>query len=314
MSEPGFSVIIAAYNEAEYIGAALTSVLRQSEDDWEAIVVDDGSTDSTAEVVREFEGKDSRIRLVSQANTGLAGALNTGIEHSRAPYVGLLDADDLWMPGFIAVMRKALDDAPEAGFAYTDAYWFDLTTRRFRRGLSMSPWNPPETPPSDPLEMLRLVIRANFIFGLTTMRRSVLDRIGYFDASLRSSEDYDMWMRMLANGYAGIRPPGVLAIRRRREDSMSVNASRMLENARRVYLRIAEDERLPGDIRDTARRQVARCERFIGGLSGENRSKAAIIALRRRLSPIRAIVERPFVWRASPPTEVAAAFPDLESL
>lgn len=314
MSGPAFSAIIAAYNEAEYVGAAITSILRQSEDDWEAIVVDDGSTDETAEVVRRFERSDSRIRLISQANTGLAGALNTGIAHSRAPYVGLLDADDLWMPRFIAAMSKALDDAPGAGFAYTDAYWFDLTTGRFRRGLSMSPWNPPATPPSDPVEMLRLVVRANFIFGLTTMRRSVLDRIGHFDTSLGSSEDYDMWMRMLANGYGAVRPPGVLAIRRRREDSMSTNAPKMFENARKVYLRIAEDEGIPSDVRDTARKQVAWCDRFIAGLGGEDRSKAAVIALRRRLSPVRRLVERPFVWRSSPPSEVAAAFPDLERL
>jgi glycosyltransferase involved in cell wall biosynthesis len=314
MSAPRFSAVIAAYNEADYVGAALTSVLRQTESDWEAVVVDDGSTDETAEIVREFERRDPRIRLVSQPNKGLAGAINTGIEHSRAPYVGLLDADDLWMPRFVEVMSDALDQAPEAGFAYTDAYWFDLTTRRFRRALSMAPWNPPEDPPGDPLEMLRLLVRANFIFGLATMRRSALDRIGNFDASLGSSEDYDMWMRMLANGYRAARPPGVLAIRRRREDSMSMNAPKMFENSKKVYARVAENEDLPDDIRATARERIAWCDRFIGGLSGETRSKAAVIALRRRLSPIRRLLERPFVWRSSPPAEVTAAFPDLDTL
>ena len=93
------SVVIPAYNYARYLPEAIRSVLAQTHSDLECIVVDDGSTDNTREVVSAIE--DPRVRYVHQANAGLSSARNTGIREAEHPFVGFLDADDRWLPQFV---------------------------------------------------------------------------------------------------------------------------------------------------------------------------------------------------------------------
>src|SRR5918992_3277590 len=97
MSTPSFTVVISAYNEERFVADAISSVLAQTRKDFELVVVDDGSADRTAEVVEGFSS-DPRLRLISHANRGLAASLNVGIGAGSAPFVALLDADDMWMP------------------------------------------------------------------------------------------------------------------------------------------------------------------------------------------------------------------------
>jgi glycosyltransferase involved in cell wall biosynthesis len=307
-------VIIAAYNEEAYVGSALTSVLRQSRSDWEAIVVDDGSTDATAEVVRRVEHQDSRIRLHRKRNEGLAIALNAGIERSSAPYVSLLDADDLWMPDYLAEMARSLEARPDAGFAYPEAFSMDGDTHRIRRELASARFNPPREPPADPTEMLRLLIRSNFIFGSGTIRRAVLDEIGAFDPTLGSAEDYEMWIRILTHGYAAVKPQPVLAIRRERASAMSMNHERMARNLQLVCERVASDGRLPDDIRTSARSRGELCERQWAAFTGRSRLGALKLAARRRLSPVKAALLSGRRWLPRRPAEVESAFPDLDRL
>src|SRR2546430_3854957 len=129
MTEPAFTFVLAAYNEEDYVGDAIGSVLSQTREDFELMVVDDGSADATAEVVRGFES-DPRLTLISQENRGLAASLNRGIRAGSAPYASLIDADDLWMPSYLEKLGEALDHHAEAGFAYTTAWWHDVAPRR----------------------------------------------------------------------------------------------------------------------------------------------------------------------------------------
>jgi len=116
---PAVSVVIPLYNKGPYIARALNSVLAQTFQDFEVIVVDDGSTDDGAEVVRSFE--DPRIRLIQQENRGVSAARNRGIEAARAELVAFLDADDEWLAGHLEVLLRLRDKYPEAG-AYGTAY------------------------------------------------------------------------------------------------------------------------------------------------------------------------------------------------
>jgi glycosyltransferase involved in cell wall biosynthesis len=314
MSEPAFSVIIPAYNEADLVGSAIESVLRQSRSDWEAIVVDDGSTDGTAEAVRPFEERDPRIRLLRKENAGLSAARNSGFEVARGRYVSFLDSDDLLMPGYLEAMGAALDADPDAGLAYTDAWLMDADTRRIKRTTAMSPWTPAVHPAALSLDMIRLLIPDNFIFVSTTVPRSVLDDVGLFDPELRSAEDYDLWLRILAHGYRAVRPPATLAIKRQREDAMSTNYPKMLTNLGLVYRRVASDEALPADIRDAARVKADDVDRTLEALQGHRPARRARIRLRRALTVVARPILRRRRWPASPPAEVGAAFPDLERL
>lgn len=109
---PAVSVIIPLYNKQRELPAAIRSLLSQSFADWQAVIVDDGSTDSSVDVLRRFS--DPRIRLVRQANAGVAAARNRGIAEARAELVAFLDADDEWMPDYLESMIALARKYPEA--------------------------------------------------------------------------------------------------------------------------------------------------------------------------------------------------------
>jgi glycosyltransferase involved in cell wall biosynthesis len=111
---PRVSVIIPAYNAAEHISGALESIFDQTFRDFEVIVVDDGSTDNTKEVVRAFQGKEN-VRYFYQRNGGQSSARNLGVREARGEYLAFLDADDLWMPEFLERMVAKMND----GFDWT---------------------------------------------------------------------------------------------------------------------------------------------------------------------------------------------------
>jgi glycosyltransferase involved in cell wall biosynthesis len=310
VSSPAFTVALAAFNEEDWVGSAIRSVLAQTREDFELVVVDDGSTDATAEVVRGFE-PDPRVRLIRQDNKGLAGALNTAIAAGSAPYISLIDADDLWMPTYLEEMGRALDPEPGAGFAYTDAWCFDHPSGRFWRLSSNAALGEPDPPPKDPEEFLRLLIEVNFVFGLATIRRSAMDRVGGFDESLRAAEDYELWIRLLTHGYGAARAPGRLAVVCDRGGSMHSDERAMLSNLREVYRIAIEDLEASAEVTALARRRLARIDRDLESLDRSAKTTAAWRALRRRLGVIRRKTVGRRFWYPGTPPEVAAAFPEL---
>src|SRR5215831_13288100 len=122
VSGPLVSAVIPTYNYARYVTGAVESVLAQSFDDLEIVVVDDGSTDETADTLRPFL---DRIRYIRQGHRGLAAARNTGIRVARGPYVAFLDSDDLWLPEKVSVQIARLNGDPAVGLVYGEAVLFD---------------------------------------------------------------------------------------------------------------------------------------------------------------------------------------------
>ena len=124
--KPLVSVIIPVYNGRDYIGEAIDSAALQTYRNLEIIVVDDGSSDGTLDILRERAAKDQRIRVISQANGGVAKARNTAIAAARGEFIAPLDADDLWLPGKIqSQMRAMLSAGDDCGFVYTWWAWID---------------------------------------------------------------------------------------------------------------------------------------------------------------------------------------------
>jgi GT2 family glycosyltransferase len=129
---PAVSVIIPAYNAGAYIGRTLQSVKHQTFRDFEVIVVDDGSTDDTADVVRAWTEGDERFRLIRQAQSGQAAARNRAIAEARGRYIAALDADDLWRSAFLAHTVAALEArGPQAPFAFARSLWIGPDDRIF---------------------------------------------------------------------------------------------------------------------------------------------------------------------------------------
>jgi glycosyltransferase involved in cell wall biosynthesis len=258
---PVFSVVIAAHNAARTLPSTLRSVLAQTRPDFEIVVVDDGSTDGTAEALRSV--RDDRIAYVRQANLGPAAARNAGIERAAGEYVCLLDSDDLWLPDYLETMGAAFASDTSAGLAYTDAWRLDDVTRRVLRRTSMSGCRPPRQPPAERQALLLALLERNFVYNSATVRREVLDGVGGFKSFTRS-EDYELWLRIAASGARFVNAGKVLAVYRRRPDSrfrgpvLRVRGrAEILEHVLATY-ELTESQRLVAErrLRD-ARKQLA---------------------------------------------------------
>lgn len=117
---PKISFIIPVYNVEEYLGQCLDSVLAQSYENFEAICIDDGSTDSSLNILKKYEKKDKRIKIISQKNQGVSVARNAGLDAARGEYISFVDSDDAIDAEFIKTMLTALEENPQADFAWVD--------------------------------------------------------------------------------------------------------------------------------------------------------------------------------------------------
>jgi glycosyltransferase involved in cell wall biosynthesis len=207
-------VVTAARNVADFIRGTLDSVIGQTIADIEIIVVDDGSTDSTAEIVSSFV--DARIRLISIANRGVSGARNRGLAECRAPYVLFLDGDDLLTPDALEQMAAALDANARAVAAVSLLRKINMTG---------DPIGGPPDPARLPRDnVLHHLVARNFIVngGAICMRTDAVRAVGGFDPRLKFGEDWDLWCRMAALGTFVMLPDLVSVLYRVRETGANV--------------------------------------------------------------------------------------------
>ncbi len=183
---PRVSVIIPTYDRADLIVETLESVWMQTFHDYEIIVVDDGSTDGTAELFAAL-GKRTVYRRIEHGGQG--AARNAGLEIAQGEYIAFLDSDDLWQPNFLEKATGALDRNPKVGFVYCDYATFD------ERGIIGTA----EMPPRYKLggRLFGELLESDFICtGAILVRRACFDQVGGFDPCLVPVEDWDMWLRL----------------------------------------------------------------------------------------------------------------------
>ena len=246
------SVVIPAYNSADMLSEALDSVLAQTFSDFELIIVDDGSTDNTREVVALFE--DPRIRYVYQQNRGLSGARNTGIRVSRGRYVAFLDADDIWLPTKLAAQVELLDSLPGVGVVYGSTYWVEdrrvFGGRKARyRGNIVRP----------------LLVEGNIVAGSGSSvmaRRECFDEVGLFDTA-PVHEDWDMWLRLAVRYEFDFVPEPLVKIRVHGV-SMQKNVEKMTLRTQLFFDKVMAAPTLQDHIRPV-RNQVESLAHFIVG-------------------------------------------------
>jgi glycosyltransferase involved in cell wall biosynthesis len=227
---PAVSIVMPAYNVEPYIGDAIQSALAQTFTDFELIVVDDGSKDATAQVVRRLAKQDSRIQLVQQANRGLAGARNSALRASRGEFFALLDSDDLWEPAFLADQLAILQGRPDVDIVTGNGWYLGGS----RHGQVARPY-----PDARPAPDLASIIGDEWaVFIMSVFRRRVYTEIGPFDESMRSNEDYDFWLRAAVAGCTFLRNDKPLGHYRVRTDSLSASDIRMLRGILHVYTKL----------------------------------------------------------------------------
>ncbi len=231
---PTVSVIIPAYNVEAYIGETLASLFAQTCQDFEAILINDGSTDGTEAAIEPFR---DRLVYIRQENKGVMAARNTGLRAARGRYIALLDSDDLLLPRFLEALVVMLEADPELSAAYPNAYFFG--SPNFDGKLHQEVF-----PVAEPVTFDRVLRRECYVFGLLVFRRRVIDEVGNYDESLQGqgAEDFELWLRMLRNGHRFAFTNEPLAKYRWRHDSLSNTGAGILSCIVSVYEKLLRDD------------------------------------------------------------------------
>lgn len=196
------SVIMPCYNAAPHLPASVGSLQAQTRPNWELVIVDDGSTDDSWQVLKKLAHADPRIRVFQQPNAGAAAARNHALREARGAYTAFLDSDDTWHPEFLEAMTAALDSNTDAGIAYCG--WQNIGLGQGRN----EPFIPPEYENSGKVEALLGGCRWPIHGAL--VRSQLIKDAGCFDEKLSSCMDYDLWLR-LGTVHRLVRVPRVLA-------------------------------------------------------------------------------------------------------
>ncbi len=212
---PRVSVVIPAHNSMAYLPETLESVLAQTFTDFEVLIIDDGSSDHIVTWASQIV--DARVKLISQANKGLAGARNTGIGEAQGEYIAFLDADDLWEPTILEKQVPCLDDNPAIGLVHSWMLLVDEEGRSTGRVMTSEAEG----------NVWEKVIEKNVIAcPSVVVRRHCFETVGVFDPKSKPLEDWDMWIR-IAEHYPFALVRETLSYYRQLPNSMSKNYQAM---------------------------------------------------------------------------------------
>jgi glycosyltransferase involved in cell wall biosynthesis len=241
------SVVIPNYNYGHYLGDAIFSVLRQSYEDLELIIVDDGSTDDTRSLIYRYS--DPRIYWYFQPHKGISAARNFGIHHSRGEYIAFLDADDYWAPTKIEEQVKSIRSQNELGLIYSGFFLIDQDRQVIAKRSPVKAFGP----------SLKMLLLGNIISGSSTtafVPRHVFDVAGEFDEQIMSAEDWDMWIR-ISEKFKILAIDKPLAFIRLHSQNTTSNIDSMDVHQQAVIRKFFQNHDLPPDIKRLRRRAFA---------------------------------------------------------
>ena len=183
------SVIVPVFNGELTIQETINSILNQTFKNIEVIISDDGSTDSTLEIVSNIS--DSRIKILSYPNAGVSASRNRGIFQAKGEYISFMDADDLWTPDKLELQWQALQDNPQAAVAYSWTDYIGESSQFLKSGRRIKANG----------DVFGRLLVTNFLENGSNplISKEALEKIGGFDESLSASEDFDLWLKLSAN-------------------------------------------------------------------------------------------------------------------
>ena len=219
---PTVDVIIPAYNAAKYLPAAIESVIAQTFEDWRILLVDDGSTDNTAEIVAPFvERLGDKLKDIRQANRGVSAARNCAFRHSSAEFLAFLDADDIWLPCRLSESLKCFENQPQVGLAY------GFLSRITQNGQIVDTFADRQQNGEGFIAPYIYMRRVDMPCSTVMLRKKCIDEVGGFDEALVAAEDRDLWLR-IAFRYQVALAPKVVAHYRISPESLTGDPERML--------------------------------------------------------------------------------------
>jgi glycosyltransferase involved in cell wall biosynthesis len=272
---PAVSIVIAAYNASPYIGETLDSVLAQTFTNYEVIVVNDGS-DDRADLERILEAHPLPVFYISQENKGVSAARNAGIHVARGEFYAQLDSDDQWEPDYLAVQLRFLVEHPDIALVYPNAIIFGDSPHT---GLEYMKLCPSE----GEVSFESLIGERCVVLTCVTARMSIIRSVGMFDESLRSCEDFDLWLRIVKSGGSISYHRQVLARYRRHKGSLSSDRVWMMTNLLAVMEKVAKRSDLPDSERQVLGKQLASSQTMLRLFEGKHALGRgdAVVALNR---------------------------------
>lgn len=245
---PKISIVIPAYNVAMYIGETLESVFAQTCEDYEVILINDGSPD-TEDFERAIQTYRARIIYLNQENRGASAARNTGLRAARGELIAFLDADDLWSPNYLEEQLKFIRE-DGCDLACADARIFGAAEdpgRSYMDSLMAA------APPQGRVTFLELVAaERSLITSGVVVRRELVLAVGLFDEALRNAQDFDLWLRLARHGARLAYHRKVLLSYRSRPDSLSGDTINSHQRELRVFDKIEQSY----DLTPAERREV----------------------------------------------------------
>ena len=193
MDTPFFSILVPTYNQSQYLKEALDSLIFQTDLDWEAIIVNDGSTDNTPQILEEYAHKETRFKVFHKSNGGVGSALNMALENSSGQWICWLSSDDVFELNKLAIHRQWINQYPKHKFFFSN---FRQLVGTSGKVVNFNP-NLSKNIPSIKLQVLEMFNR-NYIAGnsICILKEAWLD-VGKFNEDLRYAQDYDMWFRVM---------------------------------------------------------------------------------------------------------------------
>jgi glycosyltransferase involved in cell wall biosynthesis len=258
-ADPVVSVVLPLYQTRAFVAEAIDSVLAQTYGDFELIVIDDGSDDGGEVIANGYPSRDSRVAYFRQENAGLASARNSALTRAKGSYVAFLDSDDVWLPHRL---ESQLGRVRPDTVIHGDARVIGPGTHADQR-ISSGVAQPALS------DTFASLLAENHIAVLTALvPRELIASVGGFDVTLRSAEDYDLWLRLAARGVRFDYVDDVLAVYRSRPGSLSSDPVWMAQHRLIVYRKLARTV-------EPSRRQMvwARCRSEQRLLSGELRTR-----------------------------------------
>lgn len=200
-SKPLISVLIPCHNYGRFLGQAIESIIMQSWENWECLIVDDGSSDNTEQVAEHYENIDARIHYIKQENGGVSSARNTALVASKGDFIQFLDADDKIQSDKLANHVNYLLSHPDVDLVYSDAEYFYEEDEEPSIAVSNRMGFPNISATGNHL-LIYLIRRNIMVINSPLIRHRAIKEIGLFNISLRGHEDWEYWIRMAINGKA----------------------------------------------------------------------------------------------------------------
>lgn len=239
------SICIPAYKAERFIKEALDSVRVQTFTDWEVIVTEDGSTDRTPDIVRDFASTVSQNVILNrhEKNRGLSATRNTGIRAATGEWIAFLDSDDIWKPTHLADLVAATASVPDCTIAYAGCLIFDDITRATLETRAPSPEDLARFPTS--------LYNGSFIIqpSAVLIHRSAFDRYGFVSEAYPICNDMELWLRVASGGGRFAYTGNITCLYRKHGEAMSLKSAALIEETARICASHGQWQAIPSSLR-----------------------------------------------------------------